>query len=124
MGNLHSGDSALNLIPCGAVSYVLITRRRNWPMMSLEFILAALLAIIILNILAILLFRHDKKRAREGGWRVPESTLLLVALLAPFGAAYGMRRYHHKTRKLKFLLVYVFILLQLALGAYLLYSLL
>jgi uncharacterized membrane protein YsdA (DUF1294 family) len=92
--------------------------------MSLALILLVLLAILILNILVMALFRHDKRRAKEGGWRVSEGTLLMAALLAPFGAAYGMRRYHHKTRKLKFLLVYVFLLLQLALVACLLYTLL
>jgi uncharacterized membrane protein YsdA (DUF1294 family) len=90
--------------------------------MSPGLILLVLLAILILNIIVMLLFGHDKRMAREGGWRVSEATLLLAALLAPFGAAYGMRRYHHKTRKLKFLLVYVFMFLQLALVAYLIYS--
>jgi uncharacterized membrane protein YsdA (DUF1294 family) len=92
--------------------------------MSLEFILVALLAFLVLNFLVMLLFRHDKKKARERGWRTPEGTLLLAALFAPFGAAYGMHRYHHKTHKLKFLLVYVFMLLQITLFVYLLYSLL
>jgi len=92
--------------------------------MSLETILIVLPAILVANVVAMLMFRHDKRRAREGGWRISEGVLLLVAFFAPFGAAYGMRRYHHKTRKLKFLLVYVFMLLQLALVAYLLYSML
>lgn len=92
--------------------------------MSFELALTILLAILILNLLIMLLFRHDKHRAREGGRRTPESTLLLAALFAPFGAAYGMHRYRHKTRKPKFLLVYVFMLMQLTLMAYLVYLML
>ena len=90
--------------------------------MSPELIFVVFFAILSLNLLVMSLFRHDKKKAREGGWRTPENALLMAALFAPFGAAYGMRKYHHKTRKSKFLLVYVFVSLQLALFAYLVYS--
>ena len=80
--------------------------------------------IITVNVIVMLLFGYDKMRAREGGWRVSEKTLLLAAFVAPFGAAYGMRRYHHKTRHSKFLLVYLFMLFQIALAVYLAYYLL
>jgi uncharacterized membrane protein YsdA (DUF1294 family) len=91
--------------------------------MEMEIALAILLVILALNLSVMLLYRHDKEKARSGGWRTSEGTLLLAALVAPFGAAYGMRRYRHKTRKAKFLLVYVFMLLHLAIIAYLAYLL-
>ncbi len=87
--------------------------------MSIELLFAAIIIILVLNVFVVLLYRHDKRRAREGGWRTPESTLLLAALIAPFGAAFAMRHYRHKTRKLKFLLVYVFMFLQLSAIGYL-----
>ncbi len=86
-----------------------------------DFALVILLIILFLNLLVMLLFRHDKNLAKQGGRRVSEATLLVAAFFAPFGAALGMRRYHHKTRHLKFLSVYVFMLFQLMAIAYAFY---
>jgi uncharacterized membrane protein YsdA (DUF1294 family) len=90
--------------------------------MSLDFIFVIVLVLIVLNLSVMLLYRHDKIRARKGGRRTPESTLLWAALIAPFGAAYGMRVFRHKTRHRKFLLVYVFMVLHLAVIVYLVYA--
>jgi uncharacterized membrane protein YsdA (DUF1294 family) len=89
--------------------------------MSFDIAFFILLAILILNLLVMMLYRHDKIRAKQGGRRTSERTLLIAAFIAPFGAAYGMRRYRHKTSHLKFLLVYVFMMLQLVVMAYLVY---
>ncbi|MDD1704737.1 MAG: DUF1294 domain-containing protein [Methanoregula sp.] len=68
-----------------------------------------------LNAIAFLFFAHDKRTAGRGSWRTPEATLLLLALLGPFGAYGAMRVFRHKTRKGKFHLVPVFLLLQVIL---------
>ena len=45
----------------------------------------------------------DKGRAKSGKWRIPERTLLLLALAGgSLGALAGMIMFRHKTRKLKF----------------------
>lgn len=45
----------------------------------------------------------DKGRAKSGKWRVPERTLLLLALIGgSLGALAGMIMFRHKTRKAKF----------------------
>ena len=45
----------------------------------------------------------DKGRAKSGKWRIPERTLLLLALVGgPLGALAGMIMFRHKTRKPKF----------------------
>lgn len=100
---------------------ILIIRCTLSAKVSFDIALVILLSIVILNILIMLLYRHDKLKAREGGRRVSERTLLISAFFAPFGAAYGMRKFHHKTRHLKFLLVYVFMLFQLVVVSYFLY---
>lgn len=66
---------------------------------------AALLAIYasLINSLAYGAFHHDKAQARNGGWRVPESTLLLLAFFGGgLGAKLAQRRFRHKTRKQPF----------------------
>ncbi|HRJ63731.1 MAG TPA: DUF1294 domain-containing protein [Brevundimonas sp.] len=45
------------------------------------------------------MFWFDKAQAREHGWRVRESTLLLGALFGGVGAWMGQRLLRHKTRK-------------------------
>ena len=45
----------------------------------------------------------DKQRARHGAWRIPESTLMGVALAGgSIGAMGGMYLVRHKTRHPKF----------------------
>ncbi|HVP96191.1 DUF1294 domain-containing protein [Methanoregula sp.] len=65
------------------------------------------------------LYGYDKRAARTGRWRIPESTLLGAALVAPFGACGAMLFFRHKTRKLKFYLVPVFLAAHLAAILYL-----
>ena len=67
----------------------------------------------ILNIISMIFFGLDKLKSVRGGWRIPELRLLLIALLGPFGAYAGMLLFRHKTRKAKFLLVPMFMFIQL-----------
>ncbi len=83
---------------------------------------AILLAYIILNVAAFGLFGFDKGQAIGGRWRTKERTLLLLALLGPFGALLGMRLFHHKTKLLKFKLVPIFLLVHVALIIYIMVS--
>ena len=66
------------------------------------------------NIAAFLLYAIDKKRAGTGVWRISEPTLLLAALIGPFGAYGAMRLLRHKTQKIKFRLVPIFLILHIA----------
>ena len=55
------------------------------------------------NLIALLFYGIDKKRAVHGDWRIPETTLILLAFLGgALGALLGMKVFHHKTRKWKF----------------------
>jgi uncharacterized membrane protein YsdA (DUF1294 family) len=67
----------------------------------------------VLNIIAFLLYANDKKKAQRNAWRTPESLLLLVAAAGPFGAYGAMLIFRHKTRKLKFYLVPLFLFIHL-----------
>lgn len=77
--------------------------------------------LVIVNLVAFALYGVDKSRARRSAWRIPEATLLLVALIGgSLGAFAGMRVWHHKTQKLRFkVLVPLFLIAHIALIAYL-----
>ena len=72
-----------------------------------------------LNIVAFGAFALDKRRAQANTWRTPETTLLIVAALGPFGALAAMKILRHKTRHTKFLLVPVFAVIHILLAIYL-----
>ncbi len=81
-----------------------------------------LLAIyLVINVVVFAMYVWDKYKAKNSKWRTKESTLLLGALFGPWGAVIGMKLAHHKTLKLKFKLVYVFLVLHIILIAYLFY---
>jgi uncharacterized membrane protein YsdA (DUF1294 family) len=58
------------------------------------------LHLVAINLLAFAAFAIDKRRASAGSWRVPEKTLLTIALLGGgLGAVGGQQVFRHKTRK-------------------------
>jgi uncharacterized membrane protein YsdA (DUF1294 family) len=66
--------------------------------MILALCIVGLIAVV--NASAFVLFMLDKHFAQEGMRRVPESTLLLVALIGgSAGAIAGQQYWRHKTRK-------------------------
>ncbi len=70
---------------------------------------AALVAIAALNAVAFLAMAVDKRFARTGARRIPESWLILLALpLAVPGAVAGMSAFRHKTVKTSFRLKMAF----------------
>ena len=89
-------------------------------MFSLPFDVALWGYLILMNLIAFALYGIDKRRAKQGAWRISEYTLLLVALLGgSLGALLSMRYFRHKTRHRKFRYgVPLILLLQLGLGLY------
>lgn len=58
-----------------------------------------------INLMAFAVFGIDKYKARHHKWRIPESTLLLLAAAGgTVGAFLGMQIFRHKTRHIKFTL--------------------
>lgn len=57
----------------------------------------------VINFTTWVAYGLDKGRAKSGKWRIPERTLLLLALAGgSLGALAGMIMFRHKTRKPKF----------------------
>ena len=68
--------------------------------------------LIIINLIAFLAMYIDKRRARYGKWRIPEQTLFILALIGgSIGAIIGMYVFRHKTKKLRFSIVFPIILI-------------
>lgn len=59
--------------------------------------------LVIINIIAFVTYGVDKSKAERGAWRIPEKTLILLAVIGgSIGAYLGMWFFHHKTMKPKF----------------------
>ena len=58
-----------------------------------------LILLALAELTAFGLFWFDKAQARDHGWRVRETTLLLAALFGGVGAWMGQHLLRHKTRK-------------------------
>jgi len=69
--------------------------------------------LLLINAVSLTLFGVDKLKSMRKRWRIPETQLLLIALFGPFGAYAAMLLFRHKIRKIKFLLVPAFMIIQL-----------
>ncbi len=62
-----------------------------------------ILYLLAINIAAFIAFGIDKYKAKRDKWRIPESTLLTMAVLGgSIGALAGMKIWRHKTLHNKF----------------------
>ena len=80
-----------------------------------------ILYLLIVNAAGFLLMLADKYKAKKNLWRIPEKTLLGVALIGgSIGAYAGMQLFRHKTQHPKFFIgIPVIMALQIMLAAYL-----
>ena len=64
---------------------------------------ALLYYLIVLNIVTFLVYGIDKRKAKQGSWRISEVSLLILAVIGGcIGALLGMKIWHHKTMHKKF----------------------
>ena len=64
---------------------------------------ALLYYLIGINIVTFLVYGIDKWKAKRSKWRIPETTLLGLAIIGgSIGAWFGMKAWHHKTMHKKF----------------------
>lgn len=69
-----------------------------------------LLYLLAINIFGFFIMWLDKKKARNGSWRISEKTLFIVtALGGGIGTIAGMYVFRHKTQKLNFVIGFPFI---------------
>ena len=64
-----------------------------------------LLYLLIVNALGFLLMLVDKRKAQTNLWRIPESTLFLMAAIGgSIGSIAGMYKFRHKTKHWQFVI--------------------
>ena len=74
-----------------------------------------------INAVTFIVYGIDKYKAKKAKWRIPETMLLLLAVLGgSIGAWMGMKVWHHKTMHKKFKYgIPAILLIQIALMTYL-----
>lgn len=61
--------------------------------------------LIVINVLTFLIYGVDKWKAQRDKWRIPEDTLIWLAVAGgSVGALLGMNLFRHKTKHRKFFL--------------------
>ena len=80
--------------------------------------------LIVINLVGFVLMGIDKYKAKKRAWRIPESTLFVVALIGgSLGTTIAMYLFRHKTRHWYFLYgMPAILLLQIAVVVVLIYS--
>ena len=76
--------------------------------------------LITINIITFFIYGIDKLKAKKGKWRMPESTLLLLAIIGgSIGAWLGIKVWHHKTLHKKFKCgIPLIVIVQIAIAVY------
>jgi uncharacterized membrane protein YsdA (DUF1294 family) len=68
-----------------------------------------LLYLLIINIIGFCAMGIDKFKAKRNYWRIPEGTLIMIAILGGgIGSILGMYTFRHKTKKMKFTVRYAY----------------
>lgn len=68
---------------------------------------AYLIVVVLMSFVCFIAYWLDKRQAVNGGRRMSERSLHLMALLGGWpGAWFGQRQFRHKTQKVKFRIVY------------------
>ena len=69
------------------------------------------IALAVLNVISFCLMGYDKRRAKEGKWRVPEKTLFIAtACFGGLGGVLGMLLFRHKPKHWYFKLFFPLLL--------------
>lgn len=59
--------------------------------------------LLAVNVVSFAVMGIDKQKARKHAWRIPESTLFVLAIIGgSIGSILGMRLFRHKTRHRSF----------------------
>ena len=70
----------------------------------MDVITLIIVYLIVINLISLITMGVDKAKAQKRSWRIPESTLFVLALIGgSIGSIVGMHLFRHKTRHWYFL---------------------
>ena len=59
--------------------------------------------LVVINLIGFLAMYIDKRKAKKGEWRIPDKTLITIAMIGgSIGGIAGMYMFRHKTHKARF----------------------
>lgn len=94
-------------------------------MKDMNILHIALIYLVIINVVTFFMYGIDKWKAKHTKWRIPEATLLGMAIIGgSIGAWLGMKVWHHKTlhKKFKFGVPAIIIIQLLIIGYFTLFQ--
>jgi uncharacterized membrane protein YsdA (DUF1294 family) len=94
-------------------------------MKDMNILHIALIYLVIINVVTFFMYGIDKWKAKHTKWRIPEATLLGMAVIGgSIGAWLGMKVWHHKTlhKKFKFGVPAIIIIQLLIIGYFTLFQ--
>ncbi len=84
---------------------------------------AAIIYLILMNLIGLFLMGLDKSKAKRHAWRIPERTLFLASLLGgSIGTWAGMYLFRHKTKHWYFVVGMPAILVMQIVAAFLIWN--
>lgn len=75
----------------------------DWTNLSGQTLIIIMIYLVVINLATFVTYGIDKWKAKKDKWRIPEMTLLGLAVLGgSIGAWLGMKAWRHKTMHKKF----------------------
>lgn len=88
----------------GYICYDSIIFGKKDILIFMNAITLIIIYLVVINCTSFITMGVDKYKARKRTWRIPESTLFVLALIGgSIGSIMGMHLFHHKTRHWYFL---------------------
>lgn len=73
-------------------------------LLYMDVITLIIIYFVVVNFISFVVMGVDKYKAKKRAWRIPESTLFVLAIIGgSIGSIAGMHLFHHKTRHWYFL---------------------
>jgi len=90
--------------PRSLIDVKLSFRKRSDSLHTMDLLINVLLIYLLtINVITFIMYGIDKWKAKSNRWRIPEATLLWMAIIGgSVGAELGIKVWHHKTLHKKF----------------------
>lgn len=103
MRNPAKADDKSRTLPVPLSEHTVTTQAKTEHILYIDMKETATYYLAAINAITFIVYGIDKLKARKGMWRIPETTLLMLAAIGgSMGAWLGIKTWHHKTLHKKF----------------------